>query len=63
MVSLVTICQFLCMMAESCLPMYEKGVIMGRILVSICGVHWMFLYVVLIAAVGQGLFYDFNDDV
>ena len=50
-------------MAESCLPMYEKGVIMGRILVSICGVRWMFLYVVLIAAVGQGLFYDFNDDV
>ena len=43
--------------------MYEKGVIMGRILVSICGVRWMFLYVVLIAAVGQGLFYDFNDDV
>ena len=39
MVSLVTICRFLCMMAASCLPVYEKEVIMGRMLVSICGVR------------------------
>ena len=39
-VSSATMCQFLCMMAVSCLPMSEKGVIMGRILVSICGVRW-----------------------
>ena len=39
-VSLATMCQFLCMMAVSCLPMSEKGVIMGRMLVSVCGVRW-----------------------
>ena len=39
-VSLATMCQFLCMMAVSCLPMSEKGVIMGTMLVSVCGVHW-----------------------
>ena len=39
-VLLETICQFLCMMAVSCLPMSEKGVIMGRMLVSVCGVRW-----------------------
>ena len=38
--SLATMCQFLCMMAVSCLPMSEKGVIMGAMLVSVCGVHW-----------------------
>ena len=39
-VLLGTMCQFLCMMAVSCLPMSEKGVIMGRMLVSVCGVRW-----------------------
>ena len=39
-VSLATMCQFLCMMAVSCLPMSEKEVIMGRMLVSVCGVRW-----------------------
>ena len=39
-VSLATMCQFLCMMAVSCLPMSEKGVIMGRMLVAICGFRW-----------------------
>ena len=39
-VLLVTMCQFLCMMAVACLPMSEKGVIMGRILASVCGVRW-----------------------
>ena len=39
-VSLATMCQFLCMMAVSCLPMSEKGVIMGRMLVSVCRVRW-----------------------
>ena len=38
-VSLATMCQFLCMMAVSCLAVSEKGVIMGRILVSVCGVR------------------------
>ena len=38
--SLGTMCQFLCMMALSCLPMSEKGVKMGRMLVSVCGVYW-----------------------
>ena len=38
--SLATISYFLCMMALSCLPMSEKGVIMGRMLVSVCGVRW-----------------------
>ena len=37
-VSLATLCQFLCMMAVSCLPIPEKGVAMGRMLVSVCGV-------------------------
>ena len=39
-VSSRTMCQFLCMMAVSCLPMSEKGVIMERMLVSVCGVRW-----------------------
>ena len=39
-VLLLTMCQFLCMMAVACLPMSEKGVIMGRILASVCGVRW-----------------------
>ena len=58
-VSLATMCQFLCMMAVSCLPMSEKGVIMGE-----C---W-FLYVVFIGITGNcgcgsWLFYVFNDEV
>ena len=39
-VSLATMSQFLCMMAVSCLPMSEKGIIMGRMLISVCGVCW-----------------------
>ena len=38
--SLATMYQFLRMMAASCLPMSEKGVIMGRMLVSVYGVRW-----------------------
>ena len=34
-----TMCQFLCMMAVSCLHMSEKRV-MRRMLVSVCGVCW-----------------------
>ena len=32
--------QFLCMVAVSSLPMSEKGVTMGRMLISVCGVRW-----------------------
>ena len=39
-VSLAKMCQFLCMVAVNCLPMSEKGVIMGRMLVSACGIRW-----------------------
>ena len=39
-VSLATSCQFLCIIAVSNLPMPEKGVTKGRILVSVCGVRW-----------------------
>ena len=39
-VSLATLCQFLCIIAVSNLPMPEKGVTKGRILVSVCGVRW-----------------------
>ena len=38
-VSLATMCQFLCMMAVSCLPISEKGVLMGRMFVSVWGVR------------------------
>ena len=38
--SLTTLCQFLCIIALSSLPMSEKGVTMGRMLVSFCGVRW-----------------------
>ena len=38
-VSLATLCQFMCMMDVS-LPMSEKGVTMKRMLVSVCGVRW-----------------------
>ena len=39
-VSLAIVCQFLCMVAVNSLPVSEKGVTMGRMLVSDCGVHW-----------------------
>ena len=39
-VSLATLCQFLCMIAVSCLPMSEKGALTERMLVSVCGVGW-----------------------
>ena len=39
-VSLEKLCQFLCMIAVSCLPMSEKGVTMGKMLVSAGRVHW-----------------------
>ena len=38
-VSLATMYQFLCMMAVSCLPISEKGVLMGRMFVSVWGVR------------------------
>ena len=33
-------CQFLCIFAVSSFPMSEKGVTKGKMLVSVCGVHW-----------------------
>ena len=39
MVSLATLCQFLCVIAVSCLPMSKKGVAMVRMLVSVRGVR------------------------
>ena len=39
-VSLATLCQFLCMITVSCLPMSEKGLTMEGILVFVCGVRW-----------------------
>ena len=39
-VSLAKLCQFLCMIAVSCLPMSEKGVTMRKMLVSVGRVHW-----------------------
>ena len=39
-VSLATLCQFLCMIVMSYLPMSEKGVTMGRMLVSVFDVCW-----------------------
>ena len=38
--SLTTLCQFLCIIALSSLPMSEKGVTIGRMLASVCGVRW-----------------------
>ena len=38
--SLAVLCQFLSIIAMSNLPMSEKGVTMGRMLVSVCGVRW-----------------------
>ena len=40
-VSLATMCQFLGMMAESCLPMSAKGVIMRRIDDTSFRAEWM----------------------
>ena len=39
-VSLATLCQFMCMIAVSCLLMSEKGALMERMFVSVCGVGW-----------------------
>ena len=39
-VSLAILCQFLCMIAVSYLSISEKGVTMGRMLVSVFGVRW-----------------------
>ena len=39
-VSLAKLWQFLCMIAASCLPMSEKGVTLGKVLVSVGRVHW-----------------------
>ena len=36
-VSLAIVCQFLCIVALNSLPMSEKGVTIGRILLSVCG--------------------------
>ena len=38
--SLAIVCQFLCIIAVNSLPMSEKGVIMWRIFVIVCGVRW-----------------------
>ena len=38
--SLEILCQFFYIIAMSSLPMSEKGVTMGRMLVSVCGVRW-----------------------
>ena len=38
--SLAIVCQFLCIIAVSSLPMSGKGVIMWRIFVIVCGVRW-----------------------
>ena len=38
-VSLAIVCQFLYTVAVNSLPMSEKGVIMGRMLVTVCGVR------------------------
>ena len=35
-VSLAIVCQFLCIVALNSLPMSEKGVTMGRMLLSVC---------------------------
>ena len=39
-VSLATLCQFLCIIVVSSFPMSEKGVTMGRMLVSLCEARW-----------------------
>ena len=39
-VSLAIWIQFLCIVAVNSLPMSEKGVTMGRMLASVCGVRW-----------------------
>ena len=38
--SLAVVCQFLCIVAVNILPMSEKGVMMGRMFVTVCGVRW-----------------------
>ena len=38
--SLAIVCQFLCIVAVNSLPMSAKGIIMGRMFVTVCGVHW-----------------------
>ena len=39
-VSLAIMCQLLCIVAVNSLPMSEKGVLMGRMFVTVCGVRW-----------------------
>ena len=39
-VSLSTLCQLLCIIAVSSLPISERGVTMGIILVCVCGIRW-----------------------
>ena len=39
-VSLAIAYQLLCIVAVNSLPMSEKGVIMGRMFVTLCGVRW-----------------------
>ena len=38
--SLAKLCQFLCMIDVSCLPMSEKGVTVRKMLFSVGRVHW-----------------------
>ena len=39
-VSLAILCQFLCIISVSSLPMSRKGITMRRTFVSVCGVRW-----------------------
>ena len=39
-VSLAILCQFLCIISVSSLPMSKKGITMGRTFDSVCGVRW-----------------------
>ena len=39
-VSLAIVCRFSFIVAVNSLPMYEEGVTMGRMFISVCGVPW-----------------------
>ena len=40
-VSLAIVCQFLCIVAVNSLPICEKGVMIGRMFLIVCGVRWV----------------------
>ena len=56
-VSLAIVCRFSSIVAVNSLPMYEEGVTMGRMFVSVCGVP------LRDKLTNQGFFYVFNDEV